>query len=195
MLPSRWYLWLLKEECREGWLAGAAGLLVATASAPASIVMVTPCRCFTFVYVVTYVYRICCTYAGAAVMALPGGHLVSGTTHRLSGLGQSCGEKLCALYMGLNGDSSRLDGRLESPIAYAHMHAQCTLLTTDGEAIHACTCSFCCRGAGYTCRGIGMQLVGSSRLSPHPGPETLPRLRTARSCTSSRMTPMTWSAR
>ena len=48
-------------------------------------------------------------------MALPGGHLVSGTTHRLSGLGQSCGEKLCALYMGLNGDSSRLDGRLESP--------------------------------------------------------------------------------
>ena len=37
--------------------------------------------------------------------------------------------------------------------AYAHMHTQCTLLTTDDKAMHACTCSFCCRGAAYTCRG------------------------------------------
>jgi len=70
--PMWWQLWIFKEECREGWLAGAAG---------------------------------------AQIMCLPGGQVVTNMPHQLQGAGTSCGEQVCCKQMGYRTDDDRLRAR------------------------------------------------------------------------------------
>jgi hypothetical protein len=68
---------------------------------------------------VTCVHRICSTYAGAMMLAVPGGQVVSAAPHLLRGQGLSCGERKGAQSMLLITDDARL--RARHAIANAHM--------------------------------------------------------------------------